>query len=407
MRLIERPAYLRWLTGWRDRDVIKVVTGVRRCGKSTLLSMFADRLRREGVAAERIHFANLEDRAFAELARDWTALHDHLTSGLAPNVMNYVFIDEIQHLPEFQKLAASLALRADVDLYLTGSTSQLLSGQLATRLSGRHVELGMLPLSLSEYQAGLAALATPAQPLSRADLYRSYVTTGGFPAALALMDQPDLVEQYLAGILDTVLLQDVAAHLRVGNTRVLRRVADFVFANTGSPISAKRIADTLTSAGASVARHTVESYLGGLVDAFLVYLARPGDVKGTRLLSSPPKYYAVDTGLRAALLGRGGGDEGHVLENIVYLELVRRGWAVMLGRIGRLEVDFVAQKADQRVYTQVALTARDPATLERELAPLRAIPDFHLRVLLTLDNDPPASYGGIRRLNAVDWLLDS
>lgn len=405
MKLINRPAYLDWLRQWRDRDVIKVVTGVRRCGKSTVLNMFAEQLAAEGVSRDQIQTINLEDRQFVDLARDWKVLHDHLADRLMPGVANYVFVDEVQHVPEFQRLAASLALRPNVDLYLTGSTSELLSGDLATRLAGRYVELSMLPLSLREYADGIGALAGAARAVGGEALYRAYLLTGGFPAALPLIDLPDLVNQYLAGILDTVLLRDVAAHLRVANTTALRAVAEFALANISSPISAKRTADTLTSAGRAVSRHTVESYLSGLTDAYILYRVPQADVKGTRILSSPPKYYAVDTALRSTMLGRLGGDEGHVLENIVYLELARRGWTVRTGRAGPLEVDFVAERPSERVYFQVALTVRDPAVLQRELAPLRAIPDFHPRTLLALDNDPPASLDGIRRLNAIDWLL--
>jgi predicted AAA+ superfamily ATPase len=405
MELINRPAYLSWLHQWRDRDTIKVVTGVRRCGKFTTLAMFAEQLAAEGVSREHIQTVNLEDRQFSDLSRDWKALHEYLTDRLSPDAANYVFIDEVHHVPEFQRLAASPALRPNVDLYLTGSTSELLSGDLATRLAGRYVETAMLPLSLREFTDGLGALHGDTHAQGGETLYRAYLETGGFPAALRLVDLPDMVNQYLAGILDTVLLRDVATRLRVVNTTALQDVSEFALVNIGSPISAKRIADTLTSVGRAVSRHTVETCLGGLTDARILYRVPQAEVRGPRIPSSPPKYYAVDTALRSTLLSRLVGDEGHVLENIVFLELVRRGWTVRTGRAGPLEVGFVAERPSERGYWQVAPTVRDPAILERELAPLRAIPDFHSRVLLTLDNDPPASLDRIRRVNAIGWLL--
>lgn len=411
--LLPRPVPTAWLQRWRDRDVIKVVTGIRRCGKSTLLMLFQDALRAEGVPDERIVVVNLEDPACAQMLGDYRALYAHITSLLPEDGRGYVFVDEIQRADQFERVVDGLFILPGVDLYLTGSSSHLLSGNLATLLTGRYVEHRLLPLSFAEFAAAHSAAseAVPGPTLTPGpigpplrDLYDAYVRVGGFPFVVGLSND-DEVRQYLEGILSTVLLKDVATAQRVASTAMLQSVTDFLFANLGNLTSIKKIADTMTSAGRRISRQTVESYVQGLADAFVVYPAPRWDIRGKRLLESGEKHYVVDVGLRRALLGARPVDAGHVLENIVYLELLRRPGKVFTGKIDQREVDFVVERDDGTTYVQVALNVDDPATLDRELAALRAVPGYAPRLLLTLDREQPQSYDGIRRMSALDWLL--
>jgi len=402
--LVDRAQPLAWLRRWRDRDVIKVVTGVRRCGKSTLLRLFQNVLREEGVPGDRIVTVNLEDPEYSALLDDHRALYDHIVSLLPPDGRAYVFVDEIQRAEAFERVVDGLFIAPGVDLYLTGSSSHLLSGSLATLLTGRYVELRLLPLSFAEFVGAKAGRDAAAGAAPLRDLYDSYVRSGGFPLAATLTSDEE-VRQYLDGILSTILLKDVTVAQRVANTAMLQSVTQFLFASIGSPLSIKRIADTMTSAGRHLSRQTVESYLTGLTDAFVTYPAPRWDVRGKRLLESGQKYYVVDVGLRRALLGARPADAGHTLENIVYLELLRRPGRVFTGKIDQHEVDFVVEQDDGTTYIQVALNVDDPATLERELAPLRTIPGYDPRLLLTLDREPPQSYDGIRRRSVLDWLV--
>ncbi|MDR1237293.1 MAG: ATP-binding protein [Propionibacteriaceae bacterium] len=401
--LIPRPGPLRWLQDWRDRDVIKVVTGVRRCGKSTILSMFRENLLASGVDPARIVSLNLENPAHAPLLADYRAFYEQVKAQLAPDGTTYVFIDEIQNADQFERVVDGLFILPEVDLYLTGSSSRLLSGSMATMLTGRYVELRLLPLSFAEY---VAAQSDGQHDPPLRDLFDSYQRRGSFPFVTTLTDD-DQVRQYLEGILSTILLNDVAVSQRVSNVAQLRSVTEFIFANVGNLTSTKRISDAMTSAGRSISRPTVDSYLTGLADSFLILPARRWDIRGKRLLESGEKHYLVDPGMRRAILGAKPADAGHLLENIVYLELLRRPGKVFVGKIGPGEVDFVVEDATGTTYYQVAQDVTDPATLERELASLRAIPGYEQRILLTLDREPPQSYDGIRRLSVLDWLIDA
>jgi predicted AAA+ superfamily ATPase len=398
--LIARPEPLGWLGRWRDLDVVKVVTGVRRCGKSTLLHMFRDHLRAMGVPEQRIVDVNLEDPKHSDLLSDHRRLYHHIRSHVAPDGMTYVFIDEIQNADQFERVVDGLFILNGVDLYVTGSSSRLVAGSLASLLTGRYVELRLLPLSFAEVAAFHSVGA--GGPLR--DVFDLYTRTGGFPFVTRLKDETQ-VRQYLEGILDTVLLRDVATAQRVTNAARLRNVTEFIFGNVGNVTSVKRIADTMTSAGRKISRPTVESYLTGLADAFLVYPAPRWDIRGKRLLESGEKHYVVDLGMRRALLGARPVDTGHTLENTVYLELLRRPGRVFVGQLGSLEVDFVVEDDRGVTYIQVAADVSAPETLDRELAPLRAVPGFDRRLLLTLDREAPQSYDGIQRISVLEWLL--
>lgn len=396
--MIERKEYLDALRRWRDKQVIKVITGIRRCGKSTLMELFQEELRRDGVPEERIIAINLEDYSHIAL-RDPMKLHAYIVEHADKTEKTYVFLDEIQNVADFPPMIDSLFLRKNLDLYLTGSNAYMLSGELATHLSGRYVTVDMLPLSFAEY----VQWTGDQHDLSRK--YREYLESSSFPYATELGGNRKAIEEYLSGIYHTVVLKDVIGRLKSADPMMLESILRFVYSSAGSPISTKKIADTLTSEGRKVDVRTVEKYLTAFLDSYIVYQAKRYDIRGKQHLKTLEKYYAVDIGLRYFLLGRSHADTGHLLENVVYLELLRRGYQVFVGKWDELEVDFVAVHQEGTLYVQVAATVRDENTLQRELRPLQRINDHYPKIILTLDDDPNADYAGIRRLNALEWLL--
>ena len=395
--MLQRDEYLAALVGYKDKELIKVVTGIRRCGKSTLLELFRLRLLEDGVAPEQIQNINFEDINYFRLT-DYMALHAHILKNCAPGRMNYIFLDEVQHVDEFQRAVGSLFIRKNIDLYITGSNACLLSGELATLLSGRYVEISMLPLSFREYLGAFDG---------RHDLsekYQDYVTNSSFPYSLKLRDDPAQIREYLGGIYNTVILKDVVERKKIADVSMLERVIRFMFDNIGNLCSVKKIADTIVSSGRRISVNTVETYLSALTDSYILYRLGRYDVRGKQHLKTGHKYYLADTGLRFYLLGSKGSDAGRILENVVFLELLRRGWELRVGKMGDKEIDFIAGTGDLREYYQVALSVRDEATLERELRPLSAIKDSYPKFLLTMDDDPPSDNNGIRRINVLDWL---
>ncbi len=394
---IERKEYMERLRAWRDRQVIKVITGVRRCGKSVLLEMHQEWLRSQGVSAERIVYVNLEDRDNSPL-RNPDALHSHIKGRLKADEMTYVFVDEVQLCGDFPEVIDSIYIRPNVDVYITGSNANLLSHEIATMLSGRYVEIRMLPLSFREFVEMRGGG-------ERSRLYAEYVGGSSFPYAVALIDSPRELEDYLEGIYSTILLKDIVQRRKIPDPLMLDSVAKFVFDSIGSKLSTRRIAGTLTSDGRKSDSRTIERYLDALLESFLIYKAERYDVKGKQLLKTLEKYYVVDPGLRRHFLSGRSQDVGHVLENVVFLELLRRGYKVRIGKVGSLEVDFVAENSNGTEYYQVAATVRESETLRRELAPLQKIHDHYPKFLLTLDEDPSDDFDGIRKLNALEWLL--
>ena len=395
---LERKEYLDKLIGFRDKQLIKVVTGVRRCGKSTLLEIYQDYLRANGVKEEQIIAINLEDFDFFAL-REPAALHRYIKERLVPGKMTYVFVDEIQHCTDFPSVIDSLYIRKNVDVCLTGSNAYMLSSEIATLISGRYVEIKMLPLSFREY-----VLATGDNDNLGAK-YRQYIQGSSFPYSLELKDNPSALHDYLEGVYHTIVVKDIAARKRISDPMMLESVTRFVFDSIGSQLSTKKIADTMTSSGRKIDVKTVERYLEGLMESFIIYQAKRYNIRGKQYLKTLEKYYVVDIGMRYMLLGTSGTDVGHILENIVYLELLRRGYEVYIGKIDDLEVDFVVRGNKGVQYIQVAASVRDENTLSRELASLQRISDNYPKVILTLDEDPEADYEGIRRINALDWLV--
>lgn len=398
MQRIERSEYLMKLISWKDKQLIKVVTGVRRCGKSTIMEIFQDYLRTHGVAENQIVSVNLEDFDFYEL-RDPKKLYDYIKERLIPNKMTYIFLDEVQHCQEFPRVVDSLYIKKNVDLYITGSNAHMLSSEIATLISGRYVEISMLPLSFREY------VESTRDTKDLPGKYRRYLETSSFPYALELADQPNELRAYLEGIYNTIVVKDISLRNRIPDAMMLESITRFVFDSIGSPLSTKKIADTMTSAGRKIDVKTVEKYLKALMDSFVIYQAKRYNIKGKQYLKTLEKYYVVDIGMRTMLLGSRAMDVGHVLENVIYLELLRRGYEVYVGKVDDLEVDFVAMDQKRTIYYQVAASVRDENTLRRELTPLQKIPDHYQKVILTLDEDPEADYDGIRRINALDWLV--
>ncbi len=392
--MVRRHQYLEKLRKTRDMQIIKVITGVRRCGKSTLLLQFQEELLQSGVDARQIVSINFEDIANNPLL-EYEALYNHLLSRLTPGEMTYVFLDEVQNVPQFQKAVDSLYIQPNVDVYLTGSNASLLSGELATLLSGRYVEVSMLPLSFAEYHALVGG--------DRRDAWAAYFRRGGFPFAATLEDE-EVWRDYLLGIYHTVLLKDIVARKGISDVAVLESVAGFLFDNVGSIVSSKKIADSLTSDGRKTNSVTVENYINALQESFILYKAGRYNIKGKQHLKSLEKYYLVDLGLRRMLLGEAAANIGHVLENIIYLELLRRGFQVQIGKVGDMEIDFIASKGSDRRYYQVAASILDPSTFKREIAPLKAVKDNYPKYILTLDELPMAE-DGIHQLNVLDYLL--
>lgn len=397
--MIQRTEYLENLIDFRDKQLIKVVTGIRRCGKSTLFELYQAYLQENGVAPEQIISFNLEDGDYAEIENS-KDLFELVKVRLLPDKMNYIFLDEVQRVSDFQKAVDSLFIKKNCDVYITGSNAYLLSGELATLLSGRYVEIKMLPLSFKEYVSAFP------QDSNIDRLYQNYIHNSSFPYTLELERQKD-IRQYLDGIYDSIVLKDIVARKRFPDISMLQSVVRFLFDNIGNLCSTKKIADTMTSAGRKIAVHTVESYLSALTDSFIFYRVGRYDVKGKQYLKTGDKYYAADIGLRYNVLGTKKADEGHILENVVYLELLRRGYEVYIGKVGAAEVDFIAIGPEGEEYYQVAYTVidADGKTLERELAPLDAISDHNPKFLLTMDYGPLTSHNGIKQIHVLDWLL--
>ena len=399
--MINRTEYLEQLKRFKDKDLIKVVTGIRRCGKSTLFELFINHLRESGVKEEQIIKINLEDADYN--FENYKELYDFINKQLDSKKQYYVFLDEVQNVPMFQKAVDSLYIKKNVDVYITVSNVYLLSGELATLLSGRYVEIKMLPLSFKEY---LSAFENKEK--SRYEYFLDYMKNGDMPGNVPILQgKPNDLDTYLEGIFTTIVYKDIITRNNITDRMILESVLKFIFDSIGSPISTKKISDTLTSKGMITSNHTVENYITAFIDSFLIYKAERFDVKGKNLLARDYKYYVADPGLRSYLLGKkSDSDMGHILENIVYLELLRRGYKVYVGKVGELEVDFVAENRNGLKYYQVALSVRDEKVLERELRSLQKTGDHYPKYLITLDMDLEADYDGITKINVIDWLLN-
>lgn len=400
--MIERNYYLEQLIAQRERQLIKVVTGVRRCGKSTLFELYITYLKKQGVAEEQIIAINMEDLEFESLT-DYRALYQYIQQRLCRGKNSYIFIDEVQNCKHFEKAINSLFIQKQVDIYITGSNAFMLSGELATLLSGRYVTIDMLPLSFKEYFAARGVRQTA----SKAGRLQEYIRNSSFPYLASIQATPAMTKVYLEGIYSTILLKDIAQRELISDIPLLESVIKTLASGIGSPVSTKKISDTINSGGRKVSIHTIDRYLRALTDSFIFYKVDRYDIKGRQHLKTLGKYYIIDVAIRNYLLAQSGLDYGHVLENIVYLELLHRGYRVSSGKIAEKEVDFVANAYDKIIYFQVSATVGDESTLRRELEPLKKIQDNHAKILLTLDEiGAGTNHDGIQQLNIIDWLLE-
>lgn len=400
--MVVRKEFMKILWDWKDKKVIKVVTGVRRCGKSTLLSQFKSEVEKLGECNTiSINFDDLEN----EFLCDYHVLYQHLVEKIADGLMNYIFLDEIQLVPQFEKVVNSLFLKENVDIYITGSNAYMLSGEIATLLSGRYVEIRMLPFSFAEY-AQFKRDFLKKEVAADETLYNEYVSLGGFPYVASISNDKNLVRDYIRGIYSTIVLKDIIQRKKLSDSDVLEKVFKFTLSNVGNLISSKKVSDTLTSGGRKTAPATVENCYNALTESYLFYKATRYDIKGKEFLKSLEKYYAVDMGLRFFMLGIRTSDDGFILENVVFLELLRRGYEVYVGKYNDFEIDFVAKKDGLTEYYQVALSVRGQDTLERELRPFRLIKDNYPKFLITLDNSNDIDHDGITQVYAVKWLAE-
>ena len=396
-----RRDYADKLLSWQNQHVIKVITGVRRAGKSVVLRDFCKEISKF-VSDEQITFLNFEMLENEDLL-DYHALYSALKNRLLPGVKNYILLDEIQLVENFEKVIDSLFVNPNVDIYLTGSNANLLSSEIATLLSGRYVELHVLPFSFREFQNAYKA-HFPEKNLDMPSLYTKFITFGGFPYLHNIYEHNENIRDYISGLYATIVLKDIQQRKKISDTILLEKVVKFALAHTGNLLSPKKISDTFVSNGRKTAPSTVENCLNALCESFLFYKLNRYDIKGKETLKTLEKYYAVDMGLKFFMLGARGGNEGHVLENVVFIELKRRGFDLFVGKFDDLEVDFVAVKDGKTHYVQVSLTVRDEETLRRELKPLYAIKDSFPKILITMDNAPVVYHDGIKQLFALDFL---
>lgn len=392
--MIDRTEYLDFLKKLKDKKIIKVVTGIRRCGKSTLFKLYKDYLLDNGVDKSQIislNFENPKDMIFS----DWRELYDYIDEKLIDGKMNYIFLDEVQMLSEFERVVDGLFIRDNVDLYVTGSNSYMLSSELATYLTGRYMQIHMLPLSFKEYLSYYGVN----DELKKYDVY---IQNGGFPYLLNLSNDRGLIRNYLDGIYNTVLMKDVVSRNNIKDMMILDSIVKFVFDNIGQLVSVNKISNTLNSNNRKNSVNTIESYVSSLIDSYIIYKISRYDIKGKEYLKTGDKYYVCDLGLRNYLLGEVR-DYGSILENIIFLELKRKGYDIYIGKYDDKEVDFVIKDNDGIKYVQVALSVRDEKTLERELSSLDSIKDHYPKYLITLDYDT-CNYNGIKQISALDFL---
>ena len=406
MKRIDRDNYLSILKNFKDQQIIKVISGIRRCGKSTLLEIYQDYLINNGVSKNQIISINFENADYEEL-QDRKKLYEYIKNKLVKGKKTYIFLDEIQNVYEFEKTVDSLFINKEVDLYITGSNAYLLSSELATLLTGRYIEIKMLPLSFKEYISAFDAQTD----ISRK--FRDYLRYSSFPQAVELYKiNPENINMFLDGIYNTILFKDVMQRKGITDKNLLERITKYLYDNIGNRTSIKSIVNNIEGLEKNSSYNTISNYINALLDSYLIFRANRYDIKGKEYLKTQEKYYAIDIGLRYYMLGQNSGkDMGHILENVVYLELLRRGYKVYIGKLDELEVDFVAKKTDNTVYYQVALTTRSESDnenkiLDRELTPLKKINDNYPKYILTLDDDLDADFEGIKKRNVLDWLLE-
>ncbi len=405
--MVERKEYLDQLWAWKDEQQIKVVTGIRRCGKSVLLEQYQQRLLAEGVTPEQIISVNFEDLDYEPL-KDYMELYRYIKERLCTDKMTYIFLDEVQNVPSFEKVVDSLYIKDYVDVYIIGSNAYMLSSELATLLSGRYVEISMLPLSFREY--------ITVTGMQREEAFSEFMKTGGLPYVAVMNRTDQKADQYLEGIYNTVIVKDIeerqtrkekdSGKRKITDIALLKTIARYLSSVIGSPVSMKSITNYLISSGRKVSQNTVSDYVEALTESFIFYPVERFDIVGKQLLKVNNKLYMADMGLRNHILPRKRYDLGFTMENIVYLELKRRGYKINIGKFGSAEVDFVTQKEGVLTYYQVTADMTAEETFEREMRPLRSIQDNYEKIVLTLEKFSLGNYDGIKVVNVIDWLLE-
>ncbi len=398
--MINRENYIKKISEWKDKKIIKVITGMRRTGKSSILELYAENLKKIGVNNKNIIHINFEDLAF-EQYQDYKELYNYINSHIEGKDMYYIFLDEIQLVDKFEKAINSLFLKDNVDIYLTGSNAKLLSSEISTLLTGRYIELDMYPLSFSEYLIFLD---------NNNDIdsnFENYLKYGGMPYTTELNLNQKNIYKYLNGIFDTVVVKDVVMKNNIKDVQTLYSIINFLFDNIGNTTSINKISNTLSSNGKKTNAVTVDNYVKFLIDSFVIYKVKRFDIKGKEYLKTQEKYYIADIGLRNAVLGLRDIDQGHILENIVFLELKRRGYEVSIGKMRDYEIDFIASNQNQKLYIQVAFTVKENSTLERELYPLKKLKNNYPKILITQDKFLNKDFQGILHFNIIDFLISN
>lgn len=400
--MIKRKEYLKQLLSWKDQNIIKVLTGIRRCGKSTILKLYQEYLLNNGIDPSQIISINFEELEYEDL-QDYKKLYQYIKDRLVENKMMYIFLDEIQNVPSYEKVVDSLHVKENIDIYITGSNSYIFSGQLATYLSGRYIEIPVLPLSFKE-------VYNP--QTSKEEAFQKYIKTGGFPYINQIQLLNEQIDMYLEGIYNTVIVKDIEERINRKNSKsvtdiaLLKAISKYLSSVVGSPVSIRSITNYFKSNERTISPNTISNYVEALCESYLYYPVEVMDVSGKEVLKSNKKYYIVDPGIRNYILPKQFYDLGFTIENIVYLELLRRRYNVNIGRNGRTEVDFIAKRNDVYTYIQVTASLVDENTFNREIRPLKQIEDNYEKIILTLDRYTLGNYEGIKVINIVDWLLE-
>lgn len=400
--MIERKEYLKQLLSWKDQNIIKVLTGIRRCGKSTILKLYQEYLLNNGIDPSQIISINFEELEYEDL-QDYKKLYQYIKDRLVENKMMYIFLDEIQNVPSYEKVVDSLHVKENIDIYITGSNSYIFSGQLATYLSGRYIEIPVLPLSFKE-------VYNP--QTDKEEAFQKYMKTGGFPYIHQIQLLNEQIDMYLEGIYNTVIVKDIEERINRKNSKsvtdiaLLKAISKYLSSVVGSPVSIRSITNYFKSNERTTSPNTISNYVEALCESYLYYPVEVMDVSGKEVLKSNKKYYIVDPGIRNYILPKQFYDLGFTIENIVYLELLRRRYNVNIGRNGRTEVDFIAKRNDVYTYIQVTASLVDENTFNREIRPLKQIKDNYEKIILTLDRYTLGNYEGIKVINIIDWLLE-
>ena len=401
-KMIKRKEYLKQLLSWKDQNIIKVLTGIRRCGKSTILKLYQEYLLNNGIDPSQIISINFEELEYEDL-QDYKKLYQYIKDRLVENKMMYIFLDEIQNVPSYEKVVDSLHVKENIDIYITGSNSYIFSGQLATYLSGRYIEIPVLPLSFKE-------VYNP--QTNKEEAFQKYIKTGGFPYIHQIQLLNEQIDMYLEGIYNTVIVKDIEERINRKNSKsvtdiaLLKAISKYLSSVVGSPVSIRSITNYFKSNERTTSPNTISNYVEALCESYLYYPVEVMDVSGKEVLKSNKKYYIVDPGIRNYILPKQFYDLGFTIENIVYLELLRRRYNVNIGRNGRTEVDFIAKRNDVYTYIQVTASLVDENTFNREIRPLKQIKDNYEKIILTLDRYTLGNYEGIKVINIIDWLLE-